>query len=150
MQRARDSIASSGTSSTKQRLDQLEERKSDLEISIAQEEIQAPLLTREHILFWLHKFRGNDVTDKEQRQRLIDCFVNAVYLYDDKMVLTFNYKDGIKHTTFDDVKSSDLDESGRPKGNGCYANSVRFLLDCSNRHRTPAIAEPHRGERGRA
>ena len=66
-------------------------------------------------MFWLHRFRGIDVTDKEQRQRLIDCFVNAVYLYDDKMVLTFNYKDGIKHTNFDDVKSSDLDESGRPK-----------------------------------
>jgi len=36
---------------------------------------------------------GIDITQLEQRQRLIDTFVNAVYLYDDKIVLTFNYKD---------------------------------------------------------
>jgi hypothetical protein len=96
-------------------MDELEERKGELEIAILQEEIQAPLLTREQILFWLYKFRGIDVSDKEQRQRLIDCFVNSVYLYDDKMVLTFNYKDGIKHTTFDEVKGSDLDDLASPK-----------------------------------
>lgn len=96
-------------------MDELEERKSELEIVILQEEIQAPLLTREQILFWLYKFRGIDVSDKEQRQRLIDCFVNSVYLYDDKMVLTFNYKDGIKLTTFDEVKGSDLDDLARPE-----------------------------------
>ena len=26
--------------------------------------------------------------------RLVDIFVNSVYVYGDKMVLTFNYKDG--------------------------------------------------------
>ena len=102
------------TTSTKQRLDELENTKNELEIEILQEELQSPLLTREQILFWLHKFRGIDSSNKEQRQRLIDCFVNSVYLYDDKMVLTFNYKDGIKHTTFDEVKSSDLGEFARP------------------------------------
>jgi hypothetical protein len=30
------------------------------------------------------------------------------------MVLTFSYKDGVKHTTFDEVKSSDLGELARP------------------------------------
>ncbi len=25
---------------------------------------------------------------------LIDTFINAIYIYDDKMLLTFNYKDG--------------------------------------------------------
>ena len=111
------------TPSTKKRLDELEEMKSDLEVRILQEEMQAPLLTREQVLFWLHKFRDIDVSDRKQRQRLIDCFVNSVYLYDDKMVLTFNYKDGTKHITFDEVKSSDLDELARPSNksiNSCF------------------------------
>ena len=50
------------------------------------------------------------------------CFVNAIYLYDDKMVITFNYKDGTKAITLDDVKraikknntGSDIDCHGAP------------------------------------
>ena len=39
---------------------------------------------------------------------LIDCFVNAVYLYDDRVVLTFNYKDGGKTVTLQEIEGSDL------------------------------------------
>ena len=53
---------------------------------------------------------------------LIDTFVNAIFLYDDKMLLTFNFKDGTKTITFADVSNalenvetgSDLDCSGAP------------------------------------
>ena len=53
---------------------------------------------------------------------LIDTFVNAIFLYDDKMLLTFNFKDGTKTITFADVNTaleradsgSDLDCSGAP------------------------------------
>jgi hypothetical protein len=103
--------------STKKRLDDLETTKSEIEIRILQEEMQKPLLTREQILFWLHKFRGIDTTKREQRQRLIDTFVNAVYLYDDKLVLTFNYKDGAKTITMAEIENnygSDFTASGAP------------------------------------
>ena len=40
------------TSSTKQRLDDLEAKKEELEISIAQEKMQKPVLTKEQIEFW--------------------------------------------------------------------------------------------------
>lgn len=59
---------------------------------------------------------------------LIDAFVNAIYLYDDKLVLTFNYKDGTRTITLDDVKDavknntgSDLDCRGAPR-----RSKVRF------------------------
>ncbi|MCI5936583.1 MAG: recombinase, partial [Eubacterium sp.] len=45
-------------------------------------------------------------------QRLIDSFVNAVYLYEDKIILTFNYKDGSKTITLADVEGSDLSSFG--------------------------------------
>lgn len=105
------------TSATKQRLEQLEETKSQLEVSILQEEMQKPLLTREQILFWLFRFRGIDITNQDQRQKLIDCFVNAVYLYEDKVILTFNYKDGSKTVSLDDIIGSDLDAGGAPTTN---------------------------------
>ena len=46
------------------------------------------------VLVWKSdRFRKFHLTKREQRQRLIDSFVNAVYLYEDKIILTFNYKD---------------------------------------------------------
>ena len=100
------------TPSTKQRLDELEETKRQLEVSILQEEMHKPLLTREQIAFFIYRFRKFDVTKREQRQRLIDSFVNAVYLYEDKIILTFNYKDGSKTITLAEVEGSDLSVLG--------------------------------------
>ena len=93
-------------SSTKKRLDDLEVAKGDIEIKILQEEIEQPLLTKEQILFWFHKFRGIDTSIREQRQLLIDTFVNAVYLYDDRIVLMFNNKEGAKTVTITEVEKS--------------------------------------------
>lgn len=102
-------------SSTKTRLDELEENKSKLEVSILQEEMQKPLLTKEQVTFWICRFRDIDVTKQEQRQRLIDSFVNAVYLYDDKLIITFNYKDSAKTVSLADIEGSDLTRFGAPK-----------------------------------
>ena len=101
--------------STKSRLDELEATKSELEVKILQEEMQRPLLKREQVLFWIHRFRKIDVTKYEQRQRLIDSFINAIYLHDDKIIFTFNYKEGSKTISIADIKSSDLDANGSPK-----------------------------------
>lgn len=56
--------------------------------------------------FWLHRFRKLDVRQKSHRKMLIDTFIKAIYLYDDKMLLTFNFKDGTKTITFRDVKEA--------------------------------------------
>lgn len=96
------------TASTKQRLSALEEEKARLEQSIIEVKIQNPALSREQITFFLDQFKHTDTTDEEQRQRLIDSFVNAVYVFDDKIVLIFNYKNGTKTISLDTVKSSDL------------------------------------------
>jgi hypothetical protein len=104
------------TSSTQKRLVELEESKEELEVRIIKEEMNKPTLTREQILFWLYKFRGLDVSLREHRQRLIDTFVNAVFLFDDKIVITFNYKDGSKTVKMNDLKkgfNSDLTMCGR-------------------------------------
>ena len=93
-------------SSTRKRLDDLEAAKGDLEVKILQEEIEQPLLTKEQILFWFHKFRGIDTSKREQRQLLIDTFINSVYLYDDRIVLTFNSKESAKIITMSEIDKS--------------------------------------------
>ena len=92
--------------STKQRLDQLEATKDELEQSIAAEKLVKPRLSKEQIMFFLLRFRKLDVRKQEHRKALIDTFINAIFLYDDKMALTFNYKDGTKTITFEELNES--------------------------------------------
>ncbi len=96
----------SSTNPQKARLDELEAAKDELENMIACEKLAKPKITEEQMMFWLHRFRKLDVSKKEHRQMLIDTFVNAIYLYDDKMLITFNYKDGTKTITFDEATTA--------------------------------------------
>jgi len=96
------------TTSTKQRLDELEEAKADLEISILQEKMIKPNLTDEQLKYWICRFRATDTTKQDQRQRLIDMFVNSVYVYDEHITITMNYRDGSKTLSLKDLESGGL------------------------------------------
>ncbi len=96
--------------STKKRLSDLENRKKELEIEIAQGQIKRPVLTREQIHFGLTKFRKLDLSTQKGKQTLIDGFVNAIYLFDDYAIITCNYKDGEEKITFEDIENSELGE----------------------------------------
>ena len=86
--------------------------------------------------FWLHRFRKLDVTKQSHRKMLIDTFINAIFLYDDKMLITFNYKDGTKTITFGEAKEaaekaasgSDLDCSTAPKRKGRLCRPFLFAV----------------------
>lgn len=101
--------------STKQRLDELEDAKQKIELQIIQEEMKHPLLSREDVTYWICRFRTLDVTQLEERRRLIDSFVNSVTIFDDYILITFNYKEGSERLTFEDIKSSDLKSVGGPE-----------------------------------
>jgi len=100
------------TSSTKERLEQLEETKRELEARIAEEKLAKPKIKEEFIRFWLLRFRKLDMSLKDQRQALVDTFVNSIYLYDDKVLITFNYKEGTQTITFEEAAEA------ASKGNG--------------------------------
>ena len=55
-----------------------------------------------------------DINTLEGQRRLIDSFVNSVVVYDDSILVTFNYKEGAERITFDQIKGSDLSSLGRP------------------------------------
>ena len=96
------------TPSTKQRLEELEQRRKDLTLQIAKEEMAQPTLTRDQILFWLCRFRELNPQKLEHRRRLINSFVNAVYLYDNHLVFVGNYKDGTKTITFAELEAAGI------------------------------------------
>ena len=91
------------TRSTKTRLEELEAVREELETKIACEKLAKPKISAERMTHWLYRFRKLDVRQKEHRKMLIDTFVNAIYLYDDRMLITYNFKDGTKRITFEDI-----------------------------------------------
>ena len=101
--------------STKERLDELEERKKDVELQIIQEEMKHPMLSREDVVWWICRFRSLDVSKLEERRRLVDSFVNAITIFDDYILITFNYKEGETRVDFGDIESSDLSSVGGTK-----------------------------------
>ena len=106
------------TSSTKERLEALEEQRKELQARIAEERLAKPKMKEEFVRFWLLRFRKLDMTQPEQRQALVDTFINAIYLYDDKVLITFNYKEGTETVAFGEAvkaeKSSDMCARGAP------------------------------------
>ena len=105
------------TLSTKQRLDELEARKEEILANIQAAELQKPKLTREQMTAWFEQFRHGDPANREFQKRLIDTFVNAVYVFDDKLVLTYNYQHGTQTISLEEIESalsSDFDGATPP------------------------------------
>ena len=122
------------TRSTKERLEELENRRDELENRLACEKLAKPKVSAEFMTFWLHRFRKLDVRQQSHRKMLIDAFINAIFLYDDKMVITFNYKEGTKTITFAELQEaisnkngSDLDCLAAPKRKPLPAGGFLFL-----------------------
>ena len=117
------------TPTTKQRLDELEARKEALNTSILEEELKKPVLTREWIRFWLEKFRKGDVGSTEHQRQIIDTFVNSVYVFDDRVVLNFNFTDDSKTISREEVLgSSAVDNAPLVKKNHRLRSVVLFVL----------------------
>ena len=129
------------TPSTKSRLEELEANKEDLEIKIASENLIRPKVSAEFVTFWLHRFRKLDVRQQAHRKMLIDTFINAIFLYDDKMLITFNYKEGTKTIAFEEITGSDLDCPGAPESPR-YIVPWRFCFSRARKKRPPAEDPP--------
>ena len=79
------------TLTTKGRLVELEAEASRLRDAITLEEAAQTHIERDFMVYWFEKFRGGDLEDAAFRRRVIDSFVNAVYLWDDRLRVAFNY-----------------------------------------------------------
>lgn len=132
------------TPSTKERLDELEQKKNDVEGQIAHEEMKKPLLTKERIMFWLYSFKNGNLDDIEYRRRVIDTLVNSVYVYDDgdkgrTIVFTFNIS-GQNTAT---LTCSDIACMAPPKKQ-LPSNQIAVVFCLRNKHAEPSECSTQR------
>ena len=106
------------TSSTKERLEALEKLREELKVSILQAELGHLKYSREDIIEWISRFKYGDPDNKEYQRQIIDIFLNSIYVFDDRLVLTYNYKNGTQTVTLADVSAvfgSDLESCTPPE-----------------------------------
>lgn len=97
------------TETTKQSLLEMEEQKKILLDSIAKEEIEKPHITKKQIKHFLINIKNEVYNSEEQIETIINAFVNAVYLYDDKLIITFNLYENNK---LKKIELSELEKFG--------------------------------------
>ena len=110
------------------RCEELDTKKTDMEIDLAKLRVAASIrYTREEIMAWLRQFCKGDLFDEPFRRRIIDVFINSIYLYDDKIVIYYNIREGKQISYIDmienvseleglaDVEEDEKKPSGRTK-----------------------------------
>ncbi len=92
-----DAITESDSPSHRKRLaeklTELEKEQAVLEAQIAKEEQVLPNISEQGIRFFLTELRKGNADDIRYRKTLIDVFVNRIYLYDDRITITYNSGD---------------------------------------------------------
>ena len=95
-------------------------QRDSLNASILQLQLERRKFTKEEIVEWISKYKYGNINDLDYRKEIIDIFVNSVFVYDDKLVLTYNYKDGAETLTLQEIESgfsSNLTSMCPPKNN---------------------------------
>jgi hypothetical protein len=49
-------------------------------------------LVYNEVKYWFLQFINGNADDEQFRERIIDCFINKVILWNDKIIITFNVK----------------------------------------------------------
>ena len=87
-----------------------------------------PKLSEEFIRFYLMKFRSLDMAKLAHRKILIETFVNSVYIFDDKIVITYNADEKTETVTLEEINGSIIECSGAPKKKHSRNSVGAFLL----------------------
>ena len=119
------------TPSITQHLETLENQKNEIKKSLQTAELLNHKLTREQLTEWFDQFFNEDLQNLQFQKKIIDIFINAVYIYDDKVVLTYNYKDStqtISLAEIDSAISSDSNGISPPKRNDNFRLKIVVLL----------------------
>ena len=102
------------------RIEAAEAKKRTLEADLATLRIASRVeIRKEDIVAWLDQFRVGSSSDPEYCKKIIELFVNAVYVYDDRIKMFFNVRDSAQITypemlALDGLECSDFDLSGVP------------------------------------
>lgn len=120
------------TDETKDRMDELTAQKQELKAAIADREIARSFhLKKEDMAAYIYGLRDMDHTDRKVQKRLIQTFVNSVFVYDDCIKVVFNITGEHSSVT---LSLQALKDAEAPEGSGfgryalCSTKTNRYEL----------------------
>ena len=104
------------------KLEDFMKQKEDLEIDLSRLRMSYGIhYTKQDILTWLNSFSNGDLFDMYFRKKVIETFINSVYVYDDKVLIYYNLKGG-KQVSYiesiedmEELENSNIDACSSPK-----------------------------------
>lgn len=101
------------------RMEMLEAQKAEFETDAAKLRVAMGLrLTEKEVVSWLKTFRDGDPSDYDFRRRLVDIFINAVYIYDDRIIVFYNIRGGKQVSSkdlYENLESQQDKENSKPE-----------------------------------
>lgn len=129
---------------TRTRMEELDEQKRALSASLAAARLKQDLgLKKEHIVYFLHRFSAMDCHDRNCQKQLIRAFLNSVFVYDDKVVLTFNYSGDDRTITLREIDAGLQQGVCPPRASFHHAKTpshfgMAFLHGCAEGREKPS------------
>lgn len=102
--------------STQRLIDKINRRAAELDVLLNEIDTKiaginaqiANALTADDVKLWMKAFCVGDALDVDFRRKIIDVLVNSVYIYDDKIVIYFNVRDG-KQVSYTQMQDETVD-----------------------------------------
>lgn len=99
------------------RLNEIEEQKRDIETAIIKEKVQSPVYTKDEYRMALSNYRKIDISRQDGKRKIIDTFINAVYVFDDHLKIIYNGKNKEESISLAALEGSIPISSGAPDKN---------------------------------
>ena len=96
------------------RLSDLETEQKEITDAIAKEQLKTPIFTQDHFKMALYNFRKIDISTQNGKRKIIDTFINSIYLYDDYMKIVYNANGKEEIVSLEELESSTLFSNGAP------------------------------------
>ena len=94
------------------RLFELEQQREEIKLKIVQAEIKRPEISYEQVLFWLEQFKNGNIEDHSFCFKLIHTFINSIYLYNDRIIIVYNFCDKKGNRESVELTIKDIEKTG--------------------------------------
>ena len=76
--------------------------------------IKTPIFSQDHFRMALHNFRKIDVNKQDGKRKIIDTFINAIYVSDEDFKIVYNVNGKEENIKLEELESSTLFSNGAP------------------------------------
>ena len=94
------------------RMESIDAQKAELEVELSRLRIASRIdITEAEVRAWLRTFTKGNISDPDFRQRLVDIFINSIYVYEHRIIIFYNIKSSSPHVQYSDLQAANIPEN---------------------------------------